>query len=150
MAGGPFDEQIIKSAVRQVLQDGGIDRGEVSVAVVDDATIHEINRQFLCHDCPTDVISFVLERHESHLEGEIVASLETAIREAPRAKSAGYVSGDRAVNGHWSVRHELLLYIVHGALHLVGYDDTTDDDRRLMTEAEEKYLARVEATNPFS
>jgi probable rRNA maturation factor len=119
----------LKKAVRRVLQDAGIQSAEISIAIVSDARIHELNRQYLQHDYPTDVLSFVLERDEqaSSLDGEIVVSADHAVREADRYG--------------WSADEELLLYTIHGALHLIGYDDQTLDGKQAMREAEAKYLA---------
>jgi probable rRNA maturation factor len=121
-----ISESRLATTVRRVLEDHGINHGEVSVAVVDDQTIHGLNRAHLEHDYPTDVLSFLLERTSSYLEGEIVVSWDTACR------SAGEYG--------WSSTSELILYVVHGALHLVGYEDHTEDDRALMRQQEAKYL----------
>jgi probable rRNA maturation factor len=94
---------------------------------VDDETIHGLNRRFLDHDFPTDVITFPLEEEDGHLEGEIVASFDTARREAGRFG--------------WPAADELLLYVIHGALHLLGYDDTTADAAGQMREQERVMLA---------
>ena len=88
----------------------------ISVAVVDDATIAVLNRQFLRHEGPTDVLSFLLEQDEDGLEGEVVVSAETARRTAPRFG--------------WSEGEELLLYVIHGTLHLAGYDDAKPREQR--------------------
>ena len=69
----------VELAVKQVIEEAGIVTGDVSVAVVDDPTIQELNIQYLNHDYPTDVISFVLEHAEEHLEGEIIVSVDTAV-----------------------------------------------------------------------
>jgi probable rRNA maturation factor len=50
--------------VREILGNYGITRGEVSIAVVGDAQMHELNRRYLEHDYPTDVLSFVLDRDD--------------------------------------------------------------------------------------
>jgi probable rRNA maturation factor len=93
--------------------------GRVSVAVVSDATMRRVNRQF--HDCdePTDVLAFALaEGGGDGFDAEIVVSLDTARREA-RAHEV-----DPAA--------ELMLYVVHGALHLTGHDDHALEDARRM------------------
>jgi probable rRNA maturation factor len=104
-----------------------VGHAQLSIAIVDDATIHELNRRYLEHDYPTDVLSFTLERDNEHLEGEVIASAETAARSA-----ADY---------GWSADDELLLYVVHGTLHLVGHDDGTPDERAVMRRLERRYLA---------
>ncbi|MDJ0975752.1 MAG: rRNA maturation RNase YbeY [Planctomycetota bacterium] len=98
---------------------------ELSFLVVDDAQMQQINREQLGHDYPTDVISFPLEA-EPVLMGDVVVSAETARREA-------------AERGH-PAYHELVLYAVHGVMHLLGYDDHSPDDRRRMRRAERAAL----------
>ena len=120
----------LKQGIRAVLKEAGIAEAEISVAIVDDARMHELNRQYLAHDYPTDVLSFVLEFDEqaSSLDGEIIVSADYAAREAARYG--------------WSTEDELLLYVLHGALHLVGHDDKTADAKLAMREAEARHLAR--------
>ena len=129
------DESLIRQAVLEILAGEGITTGQISVALVDDPTIHEINRQHLQHDYPTDVISFVLEREEGYLDGEVVASADTACA----------VAADLG----WPAQNELLLYVVHGTLHLVGYDDQSDSDRDEMRSRERQYLARFDLVPPW-
>jgi len=115
-------------AVRKILDDEAIQHACVSIAIVDDSTIHALNRQYLEHDYPTDVLSFVLERDADRLEGEIIASADTA---AANAEKFG-----------WSPDDELLLCVIHGTLHLLGYDDQTADARVKMRARERHYLAQ--------
>jgi probable rRNA maturation factor len=123
----PLDEDRLKKAADAVLRAGGVSEGSLSIAVVNDAAIHLLNQKYLDHDCPTDVLSFVLERAGRRIEGEVIASAETAAR--------------AAAEFGWSAQDELLLYVVHGTLHLVGYDDATDELRRHMRAAERRHLA---------
>lgn len=122
----PVDERQLCDAVQAVLRDSQFDSARISIAVVDDATIHELNRQYLEHDWPTDVLSFVLERQDGHLEGEIILSADTA--------------AIAAVEAAWPASAEQLLYVIHGTLHLVGYDDKSRTDARQMRQAEANYL----------
>jgi probable rRNA maturation factor len=100
----------------------------LSVVLVDDATIHDINRRFLAHDYPTDVIAFDL-RGGGGPDGEIFVSVTTAKREAEK----------RGVD----VASEILLYCVHGTLHLLGYDDHEPRDRRRMQTRQRSLLAAL-------
>jgi probable rRNA maturation factor len=124
----PIDEGALIAAVEAILGDSPFTTASISVAIVDDSTIHELNRKYLKHDYPTDVLSFVLEEDETHLEGEVVASAETAAATA----------GDLGV----SPDKELLLYVIHGTLHLVGFRDKTAEEIAAMRTAELKYLRR--------
>ncbi len=121
-----LDTERIELAVNQIVKEAGIVTGDVSVAVVDDRTIHELNIQYLNHDYPTDVISFLLEREDEHLEGEIIVSVDTA---AELAQDYG-----------WDWNNEFLLYVIHGCLHLVGYDDKNPAAKAVMQEAERRHL----------
>jgi probable rRNA maturation factor len=123
----PVDESRLVAAVQRVLSGEGIRRGTISLAVVDDPTIHQLNRRYLQHDEATDVLSFVLERRGDTLEGEVVVSADTADSCCGRFG--------------WTRDDELLLYAVHGALHLAGYDDQSPEDRQRMRERERHYLA---------
>lgn len=122
----PVDVGRLREAVRRILRDHGKRRGSISIAVVNDAAIHDVNRRFLAHDEPTDVISFVLEEDGPTLEGEIVLGADTAAR----------VAGELNV----AAEDELLLYAIHGTLHLVGYDDLETEPRRAMRAKERDYL----------
>ncbi len=128
------DLTAFESASRAILQDHQVQTGSLSIAVVDDPTIHELNRRYLEHDYATDVLSFPLESGESHLEGEVIVSLDTARRQAEQ--------------WGWTTEDELLLYVVHGVLHLVGYDDHDPTKRAEMLEQEVLYLEMMNRPAP--
>ena len=117
--------------MRVVLAAEGHSRASISIAVVDNATIHTINQAHLGHDWPTDVITFPLaDPDESVLTGELVVSAEMA---CTTARELGVKPSD-----------ELALYVVHGLLHLCGFDDHDDSERRRMRQREHELLAQVE------
>lgn len=124
-----IDAGLIEAAVQAALARSPYASADISVAIVDDSTIHKLNVEFLQHDYPTDVLSFALADDPPRLEGEIVASFDTAERCAAEAG--------------WSAAHELLLYIIHGALHLAGYRDKTPSDAGQMRAAETEILAQL-------
>jgi len=98
----------------------------LSVAFVTNAAIRRINRQFLQHDFATDVISFPLG---TDLVGELVISAEFAAGEAKARRIP--------------VEEELLRYVAHGTLHLLGYDDRRPADKARMWKRQERELSRV-------
>jgi probable rRNA maturation factor len=122
----PIDETQLTEAASAILQDSAYSSAAISLAVVDDETIHELNRRHLEHDWPTDVLSFVLEDDGDHLEGEVILSADTA-------------SAAAGEHGH-AAAEEQLLYVIHGMLHLVGYDDKADENAQEMRAAEARYL----------
>jgi probable rRNA maturation factor len=128
--------EVVAQLVRGVLAAEGVARATISIALVDDATIREINARHLEHDWPTDVISFCLsETGDAVLEGELVVSAETAVT---TARCAGVEP--------WP---ELALYVVHGLLHLCGYDDQSADGRNAMRLRESEILTREGLTYTF-
>jgi probable rRNA maturation factor len=120
------DDGRLLDAAQRVLADSRFASASISLAVVDDPMIHALNRQFLHHDWPTDVLSFVLDASESHLNGEVVLSADTAAA--------------AAAEGGWTPAEEQLLYVIHGMLHLVGLDDESETDAGRMRAAERYYL----------
>lgn len=123
----PIDESLIRRAVTHVLRTHDYRSATISVAVVDNPKIHELNKQFLNHDYPTDVLSFLLDEDQEALDGEVIVSAEMAASEAARFD--------------WTPTAELLLYVIHGTLHLVGYDDTTAEAAAEMRQAEAQMMA---------
>lgn len=102
---------------------------DVGVVLLDDAAMREINRTWLGHDWATDSIAFSYadDPGPDGLAGEVFVSAETARREA-QARGT-------------DAAHELLLYVVHGTLHLLGHDDDTPARRRAMNARAERILA---------
>ncbi|MAG92670.1 MAG: rRNA maturation RNase YbeY [Planctomycetaceae bacterium] len=133
-------EPFLRDVVRKTLEQEQVADGAFSIALVDNATIHQLNRRHLSHDYETDVLSFLLEEDQSkkppesaaprgagkRLEGEVVVSVEMAQQTAGRFG--------------WNPRQETILYLVHGLLHLCGYDDQNDDELQLMRSRERAIL----------
>lgn len=94
---------------------------EIGLVCVDDSVITQIHRDFMNDPTPTDVITF----HH----GEIIISAETAAREAAERRL--------------TVEEELLRYAVHGLLHLAGYNDHEDGERKTMHARQEAIIAEV-------
>ena len=142
----PIDEPRLQQAVRAVFEEASVVEAEVSVAVVDDPAMETLNRRYLDHDGPTDVLSFPIDGPERPLAepadwmvGDVVLCPEVAAAQAP---------------GHaGTVEDELALLVVHGALHLVGWDHATDAERRQMWDRERQLLTDLHgapARDPWS
>ncbi len=154
-----IDIKQLTHAIAHALQVEQVASAVISVSIVDNAAIHAINREHLQHDYPTDVISFQLDcaipgdgddfedddestvEHQSveprselraqgaRIEGEIIASAQMAV--------------DMAASGQWTAMNELMLYVVHGLLHICGYDDLTADEKRIMRGRERAVLQEL-------
>ncbi len=132
----PLDPEDLAGLARRVLLFEGVERGSISIALVDDATIHALNRRHLDHDWPTDVISFRLsEPDELELNGELIVSTEMAARTAEEIGA--------------NARDELALYVVHGLLHLCGMEDQTESGAAAMRRRESEILSREGLANTF-
>lgn len=144
------DERCLRDVAKRTLQEERVHSAVISIAVVDNAAIRDLNRRYRNHDDATDVLSFLLECHPAkprspvapdsgrnvvprgagkRLEGEVIISAEMAAR--------------RAAEFSWNPHDELILYLVHGLLHLVGYDDQTADEQSLMRSRERTILSLV-------
>jgi probable rRNA maturation factor len=125
-----LDFQALKAAARTVLEGEGIRAAKVTLAFLDNSAIHALNKRHLDHDEPTDVITFPYSAPQAKkLEGDIAIGAEVAKQQA-------------AERGH-PVNTELILYVIHGCLHLCGYDDRTSRDAKQMRRKEREYLAKL-------
>ena len=126
----PLEFQQLKAAARAVLEGEGVAEAKVTVAFVDNAHIHRLNKQFLDHDEPTDVLTFPHSAAGAKkLEGDVVIGYAVAEEYA-------------ADRGH-PVGPELVLYVVHGCLHLCGYTDTDERGAAAMRAKEREYLTKL-------
>lgn len=113
----------LKKLARAVIEGEKLRAGDLSIAFVDRATMRKANRRFLRHDYDTDVLAFPLE---APMLGEIVISTDYAVKEA----------GTRGL----AVLEEVSRYLIHGILHLAGYDDHSPSKKRIMWARQERYL----------
>lgn len=124
----------VTAAAEKVGELYGVENGEVSITLTNNAYIHELNREYRGIDRPTDVLSFALNESEEpevkggvdlNVLGDLVISVERAEEQA-------------AEYGH-SVKREMAFLTVHGMLHLLGYDHMEEADR-LEMEAEQRFV----------
>jgi len=133
----PLDEALWRDRLETLMRLEGLpENAQVSVTFVDDATIHELNREHRGVDRPTDVLSFPqFEADEEipegmpHVLGDLVVSLETARRQAEEY-------------GH-SEEREIAFLLVHGFLHLLGYDHETAEEEAEMRDEQRVLLDRL-------
>lgn len=101
----------------------------LSVVVVDHEESQRANREFLSHDYPTDVIAFDL-RGDGEGDGEVIVN-------AAMAKEVAAAHGNSSL-------YELLFYVAHGVLHLLGYDDAQSEERTQMHHLQAEYLNQLQ------
>lgn len=120
-----IDRNKVKEVVKVVLNKEG-KRAKISVAFVDNEEIKRLNKRYLGSNEVTDVISFPLGNNDDILNGEIVISVEKAVEVANSKNS--------------NVEGEVFLYLVHGILHLFGYNDNDKKNAKIMHEKESEIL----------
>ena len=133
----PFDVQIVSTQAVQVVFDvvGRMpkDGTEISLVLSDDEEVHTLNKNYRGVDKPTNVLSF--ETKDDLMMGDIVMSLDTLSKEAE--------------NESISLLAHYTHLLVHGVLHLMGYDHIEDDDAKVMEELEVKILGQLGIANPY-
>jgi len=133
-AGARINRGILARIARMVLRREVVDGTAISVVLVDNAEITRLNEQYLHHSGPTDVIAFRYEREV--LQGDIFVSHEQARRQA----------GDYEV----TLNNELARLVIHGLLHLIGYEDGTPARRAAMRRRENRHLAELQRLSTVS
>jgi probable rRNA maturation factor len=124
--GGPFADTsttVVRRRATRMLGHLGFGATELSIALVDDTTIRELNRIYRSKDKPTDVLAFPMDNDgedgaSAELLGDVIVSIPTARRQA-RARGRPVLA-------------EVTLLLAHGLLHLLGYDHENDAQEREM------------------
>jgi probable rRNA maturation factor len=121
----------LKKLVEVICNRFKLSKATISIAIVDDTQIRKVNKQFLNQDIPTDCLSFNLSENDTNSvkSFELVVNAEMAVRQAN-------------LRGH-SSEAELALYITHGLLHNLGFDDSTQDHARKMHNTENEILQQL-------
>lgn len=163
----PIDKGIIKKVIKTILKDEKKD-AELSIIFIDNKGIREINKTFLKHDYATDVLSFVY--HETSFKNTIAKQsrhkttqsipLQREIKKPDKTRSRTsnekkflqeeVMSGEIIISvemaiqvaqeGGYSVEGEIILYVIHGLLHLLGYDDKQKSAAKKMHLREKELL----------
>lgn len=127
----PIKTDHLRRRLVRLLKELDLTEADLSVTVTDDEAIREINREYRGVDAPTNVLAFAMEEGEPlpgapRVLGDIVISAETIRREAP---PLGYTDGEM-----------FYFYLVHGLLHLIGYDHERGPAEAARQEAETERL----------
>ena len=124
------DDEICCKILRTVLEEQDIDHGTITVIFVQDEILRGLKRQFFQKNQFTDVIAFRLNNYkEKAVEGEVYISL-------PRARENAEIFGE-------PFEKEVTRLLIHGVLHLLGFDDITKISKKEMTSLEDTYLTMV-------
>jgi metalloprotein, YbeY/UPF0054 family len=138
-----IDKRRIRSTILKILKILDCADKEISLYFVDDENIKQLNKQYLGKDKATNVISFSLREGEygninPHILGDIILSVETAQRDA--------------IKGNFTVTQEIEFLIIHGILHLLGYnhENTTQKETNKMRRKEKELFNAINGCNTRS
>jgi probable rRNA maturation factor len=107
----------------------GLRNFELSIVTMTDEELRALNVQSLAHDFYTDILTFEIDRTDTHLMGELYFSVDRAKENARKHKQ--------------TAENELILLAIHGVLHLAGYDDHDPKDKRRMHRVQKRYLSKL-------
>jgi probable rRNA maturation factor len=127
-----IDEAVLADVARRVLESECAEGPwEVAVALVDDARLQALHRDYMGIDSPTDIMTFPLGEPGGAVQGgDLVISLDQAV--------------DQAEELGTTLTDEVEFLVVHGLLHLLGWRDETEAGRQAMLERQRELLGRVE------
>ncbi len=128
-----ISKKLIKVYVEKILKELELKNVEVSITLTDDETIREINKQWRGKDKPTDVLSFPQEEtigYKYKVLGDVIISLPYAKKQA---KEIGF-----------TLKEEVLRLLIHGILHLLGYDhERSEEDEKIMFDLQDKIFENI-------
>jgi len=131
----PFPEHLLERAAQAVLDhESQMSESELTIVLTDDARLHQLNREYLGVDAPTDVLSFPASETDPETGVQYLGDILISI---PRAQ----VQADAA--GH-ALESEVQLLVVHGVLHLLGHDHAEPEEKARMWRAQSEILEHLE------
>ena len=122
-----IDENWVRSVCENILMDSNQDEASITFIFSNDDKLRKLKKEYFGEDVFTDTISFNLEEESDPIEGEVYISLER-VSENAHTFQQDFITEYKRV-------------IIHGCLHLLGYNDELQEDKTKMTELEETYLS---------
>ena len=122
-----IDENWVRSVCENILIDSNQNEASITFIFSNDDKLRKLKKEYFGEDVFTDTISFNLEEESDPIEGEVYISLER-VSENAHTFQQDFITEYKRV-------------IIHGCLHLLGYNDELPEDKTKMTELEEKYLS---------
>jgi len=127
--GLPFAEKELKEAILYILHIFKIKKAQIDLCFVDNKLMRKLNYAYLKKNCPTDVLAFDLSNFPDDLTAEVFVSQAVAKKQA------------RLYNN--SLKAEVLLYVIHGILHLLGFKHYSKKDKTVMLKRQKKIFDAI-------
>jgi rRNA maturation RNase YbeY len=131
-----LDDRRLQTVCQNILQDNHHIHGNITLIMSEDKKLRKLKKTYFHKDILTDVITFNLEEEGEPIEGEIYISLERIRENAKKFKQ--------------EIAIEIRRVIIHGCLHLIGYDDKTLKEKKEMTRLEDYYLNQYFPQDSFN
>ena len=132
----PDIENIVRHAALVALESEEAGHGDVAFSLTSDASLQALNREFLGKDAPTNVLSFPTPPNPRNHLGDVALAYGVCAREAAEQGKA--------------LNHHVAHLVVHGVLHLLGYDHMGDDEAEVMEDLERALLADMGISDPYA
>ena len=130
----PFPEDLLERAAQAALEhEAQVSEPELSIVLTDDARLHELNREYLGIDAPTDVLSFPASETDPETGAPYLGDILISM---PRAQAQATAAGH-------PLESEVQLLVVHGALHLLGHDHAQPEEKARMWKAQAEILEHL-------
>jgi len=127
-----YDRKSIKYLFEQVFNKENIHSAKLSLILSDRKYLNELKKEYFGLDYFTDVIAFNLNEKNENINGEIYVSIDDVILNSKQFNE--------------SINQEFKRIIIHGLLHVIGYNDDTDKNKNNMTKLENKYMSFISKT----
>ena len=121
-----YDEPTIKLLINNLLIDQKAQVEKLSIILSDKFFLNKLKKDYLNQDYFTDVIAFNLEEKNNPIDGEVYISIDDVLENSIKYKE--------------NINLEFKRILIHGTLHLLGYEDDTINKKKLMTDQENKYI----------
>jgi probable rRNA maturation factor len=122
-------KRLVRSIIPVILKDEKVVCGTINIRFCDDKEIKIYNKKYLSHDYETDILTFYYGNDVNSIDSDILISVDTIKSNSKRFKTG--------------FENELLRVVIHGILHLCGYDDATKTDKLLIRKKENYYLKKL-------
>jgi probable rRNA maturation factor len=132
----PDIEKIVRYAALVALEAEEAGHGDVAFRLTDDSSVQTLNRNFLGKDAPTNVLSFPTPPNPQHHLGDVALAFGVCVREAAEQSKP--------------LAHHVSHLVIHGVLHLLGYDHIGDDEAEVMEGLERALLAEMGIPDPYA
>ena len=131
----PFPENLLESAAQAALDhESQMSESELTIVLTDDARLHQLNREYLGVDAPTDVLSFPASETDPETGVQYLGDILISM---PRAQAQADAAGH-------ALESEVQLLVVHGVLHLLGHDHAEPEEKACMWRAQSEILEHLE------